>query len=129
MKAQIQAYVLLLILVGHLARPLMPYIDYALNKSYIEKNLCVNRNKPKSCCAGKCYLEKEVAKQADDSSKADKKQDNKKSSTEKDIKEFLGNSLLLPVPQGTAIAQPMPHSPIFHSLPTAAPFVPPRMMV
>ena len=126
MKAQIQAYVLLLILVGHLARPLMPYIDYALNKSYIEKNLCVNRNKPKSCCAGKCYLQKEVAKQADDTSKADKKQDNKKTSTEKEIKEFMGNSLLIPIPMGIEIVHPLARNLIFYSMNSAAPFVPPR---
>ena len=78
----------MLVLIGYLLRPIMPFIDYALNKSYIEKNLCVNRNKPQSCCHGKCHLKKELAKQVDDST-AEKKTDNKKISSNNEVKEFL----------------------------------------
>jgi hypothetical protein len=67
-----------------------------------------------------------VAKQADDTSKADKKQDNKKTSTEKDLKEFMGNSLLIPIPMGIEIVHPLARNLIFHSMNCAAPFVPPR---
>jgi len=37
--------------------------SYALNKSYISAELCVNKAKPKSCCAGKCYLTKQMNKE------------------------------------------------------------------
>ena len=35
-------------------------LGYEWNKDYISKNLCVNRDKPKSCCHGKCYLNKKL---------------------------------------------------------------------
>jgi hypothetical protein len=34
--------------------------DYFLNKSYIAKVLCVNKEKPKMHCDGKCYLAKHL---------------------------------------------------------------------
>jgi hypothetical protein len=37
--------------------------DYELNKEYISKNLCENKEKPKSSCNGKCHLAKELKKQ------------------------------------------------------------------
>jgi hypothetical protein len=35
---------------------------YQLNKEYIAKNLCENRDKPKMNCCGKCYLKKQLRK-------------------------------------------------------------------
>jgi hypothetical protein len=43
-------------------KPLFPLVDYALNKEYIAKNLCENRNKPKMHCNGKCHLMKQLKK-------------------------------------------------------------------
>jgi len=37
--------------------------DFFLNRSYIAKNLCVNRNKPIMHCNGKCYLTKKLKDQ------------------------------------------------------------------
>jgi len=42
--------------------------SYALNKSYIAAELCVNKAKPKSCCAGKCYLTRQMNKEESGSS-------------------------------------------------------------
>lgn len=33
---------------------------YQLNKAYIAKNLCINRDKPMMHCNGKCYLAKQM---------------------------------------------------------------------
>ncbi len=41
-------------------QPLLPWIEYALFKRYIIENLCVNRDKPDSCCQGKCFLQKQI---------------------------------------------------------------------
>lgn len=38
----------------------MPFIEYSLNKDYIAKVLCINKEKPKMHCDGKCYLMKRV---------------------------------------------------------------------
>ena len=43
-------------------KPLFPLVDYALNKEYIAKNLCENRDKPKLNCNGKCHLMKQLKK-------------------------------------------------------------------
>jgi hypothetical protein len=37
--------------------------NYEMNKDYISKNLCENRNKPKMHCNGKCHLRKQLAAQ------------------------------------------------------------------
>lgn len=38
-------------------------VDFMLNRSYIAKNLCVNRDKPMVHCNGKCYLAKKLKEQ------------------------------------------------------------------
>jgi hypothetical protein len=35
---------------------------YEINKDFIAKNLCENRNQPFSKCCGKCYLKKQLNK-------------------------------------------------------------------
>ncbi len=52
--------------------------DYQLNKEYISKNLCENKNKPKMHCNGKCHLAKQL-----------KKQEKKESSPANQLKEKL----------------------------------------
>jgi hypothetical protein len=37
--------------------------DYWLNKSYISKTLCINRDRPKMNCDGKCFLAKKIQAQ------------------------------------------------------------------
>jgi hypothetical protein len=34
-----------------------------MNKNYIATELCENRNMPKSCCRGKCFLKKQLQKE------------------------------------------------------------------
>ena len=41
-------------------KPLFPYIDFELNKSYIIKTLCVERDKEVNTCQGQCHLNKEI---------------------------------------------------------------------
>ena len=36
-------------------------LDYEVRKEYISKSLCVNRDKPKLKCNGKCYLARKLA--------------------------------------------------------------------
>ncbi len=36
------------------------YLDFQLRKDYIQKYLCINRNKPISMCGGQCYLVKQI---------------------------------------------------------------------
>ena len=39
-----------------------PYLDYSINKNYISEFLCVNKDKPKLRCEGKCHLNKQLKK-------------------------------------------------------------------
>jgi len=57
-------------------------LNYEMNKSYISKNLCENRSKPKSCCHGKCYLKKQLAK-------ADKEEGLPEKSSKQDMNDML----------------------------------------
>jgi hypothetical protein len=38
--------------------------QFNLNQKYIAEKLCVNRFKPRSCCKGKCFLAKQLNKEA-----------------------------------------------------------------
>lgn len=37
-------------------------INYEINKEYISKNLCENRDKPEMDCCGKCVVKKDLEK-------------------------------------------------------------------
>jgi hypothetical protein len=48
-----------------LIKPVLPVLEYVVNYEYISKVLCVNKDKPKLQCNGKCHLIKELAKASD----------------------------------------------------------------
>jgi hypothetical protein len=52
------------------------YSAFELNKEYIASVLCVNRDKPKLNCKGKCYLNKKI-KQAEEKEKNQDQQSQK----------------------------------------------------
>jgi hypothetical protein len=47
----------------YIIRPSLPYIEYAINKDYIERNLCIEKDNPDNSCHGKCYLHEQLNKQ------------------------------------------------------------------
>ena len=49
-------------------KPVLPFLDYAFNNDYIAKVLCINKDKPKLKCNGKCYLMQQLAKNAEEDS-------------------------------------------------------------
>ena len=44
-----------------LAKPVLPVAGYVINYEYISTKLCVNKEKPKLQCNGKCQLMKKLA--------------------------------------------------------------------
>jgi len=62
MKSVIVPVILLLVMAAYLIIPVVPVIDYLVNKDYIAKNLCINKDKLKSCCKGKCHMVKQLQK-------------------------------------------------------------------
>ena len=87
MKTRIYSIFFLGVLILYVLRPVMPFIEYALNKDYIAKNLCINRDKPKSCCQGKCHLKKQLAKSDESSDTAKSESSQKQQRTQ--IDDFL----------------------------------------
>jgi hypothetical protein len=53
-------------------------LDYQLNKNYITRHLCENRDRPAMKCDGKCYLCKKLKKEdKKDQDNPERKADNK----------------------------------------------------
>jgi hypothetical protein len=63
MSYKLYGILYLIIIIFYLLRPLLPYIEYVVNKEYIEKNLCVERADPENNCHGKCHLHEQLEKQ------------------------------------------------------------------
>jgi hypothetical protein len=61
---------------------MMLVLGYEWNKDYIASNLCINRDKPKSCCHGKCFLNKKMGRE-------DSPQSNSGERTVRDLSESL----------------------------------------
>jgi hypothetical protein len=66
MRVRIYTLFYLVIMICYVLRPVLPYIEYAANKDYIIRHLCVNRNVPHSTCNGHCHLQKEIEKSQSD---------------------------------------------------------------
>ena len=62
MKTLIVSWILFLVMTAYLFIPVIPVFEYLINKDYIAKNLCINKDKPKSCCKGRCYMMKQLQK-------------------------------------------------------------------
>ena len=59
------------------------FINFKFNQKELASTVCENKNKPKSCCAAKCYLAKEI-----------KKEDKRQSDSSSNIKDKLEKSEL-----------------------------------
>lgn len=45
-------------------RLVFPVLDYTLHKEYVQKVLCINKEKPQLKCEGKCYLAQKLKEAA-----------------------------------------------------------------
>src|SRR5687767_3279293 len=60
-----------ILLVVYIANPFklaLPYLNYQVNYEYISTVLCENKDKPDMQCEGKCHLNKELKKAAEEES-------------------------------------------------------------
>lgn len=60
MKKQLLTYLVLLVYLISLIKPIYPVINYVINYDYIATILCINKEKPKSTCNGKCHVVKQL---------------------------------------------------------------------
>ena len=128
MQQRILAILLLIILIFNIFRYEIPYIQYAIFKEYIAENLCVNKDKPQSCCEGKCFRDKQV--------KVVSEAEQEESTTgktiptpsqNKEIKEFLFDKVVIPEPTAKTISLPLFTQIIFCSKYISTPFIPPQI--
>ena len=124
MKTGIISGTLLLVLTAYLVIPVLPVIDYLIHKDYIAKNLCVNRNKPHSCCKCKCYLVKQLKKTSTNTEGESKNAE--KRIQLKDTDQFLATKVWQPVFQTKDIHYLIFNSSNFKLLAVNAIFVPPK---
>jgi hypothetical protein len=124
MKTGIVSSFLLLVLTAYLIIPVLPIIEYLMHKDYIANNLCVNRNKPHSCCKGKCYLVKQL-KKTSANTEGDSKNTNKRIQL-RETDEFLAAKTWKPVLQKKDINYLIFNSSNFQLLAVNAIFVPPK---
>ncbi len=71
MKRSLVSLFLLMIFAIAWLKPSVPFIQFELNKHYIQKYLCEQKDKPNNSCQGKCHLRKQIKKvnEQDDSQK------------------------------------------------------------
>ena len=108
MLHRIWAILLLVVLIFNIFRYEIPYIQYVIFKDYIAENLCINKDKPASCCEGKCFREKQV-KVVNEADQEDNTSDKSLPvpSQNKEIKEFLFAKVVVPEPTATTISSPV----------------------
>jgi len=46
-----------------MTRPVLPMLEYVINKDYITEILCINKEKTELNCEGKCYLMQQLKTQ------------------------------------------------------------------
>ena len=54
------SYTLLALYIINIFGVLWPYLEYATNKEYIAKVLCINQDKKELNCEGKCFLAERI---------------------------------------------------------------------
>lgn len=68
LKTQLLGTFFYMLYIIAMLQPIMPLIEYNVNKEYIANVLCENRDKPQLACEGKCYLKKQMKKSHDEQS-------------------------------------------------------------
>jgi len=66
LKIKISTYLFVFLYMIAMLRPIAPFVEYAINYDYIAKVLCINKDKPKLSCNGKCQLMKKLKEQQED---------------------------------------------------------------
>jgi len=127
MKSVIISGILFIVMVAYIAIPAVPVIDYLINKNYIAKNLCVNRNKPKSCCKGKCHMVKQLQK-ANQNPEKDTKNTNNRVQV-KELNEFVVENINHFIPELVSIKLLFTNTLAYSKLICAAIFVPPKSVI
>jgi len=73
------------------------YFQFKSNQKQLAETVCENKNKPKSCCAAKCYLDKELKKE--DKRQSDSSSSIKDKAEKSELRTGFITFLFVPVPK------------------------------
>ena len=73
------------------------YFQFKSNQKQLAETVCENKNKPKSCCAAKCYLDKELKKE--DKRQSDSSSSIKDKAEKSELRTGFITFLFVPVPE------------------------------
>jgi hypothetical protein len=62
MKQKLTLYLLMIAFLLSASYKTLVWVDFLINRQYIENNLCINRFDKIPVCKGSCYLDKQVSK-------------------------------------------------------------------
>lgn len=124
MRSKTYSIFYLTIMVIYLISPIMPYVDYAINKDYIAKNLCVQKDVPDNCCQGNCYLNERLNKSSEPIDSAT--DDHKKSNQSKKVEDHLKSEEIFASHFGKVIPATIYYCPRFIDSYISYVFVPPN---
>ena len=62
MRLRITSIILLFVYLSLWLKPLYPFLEFKINKEYIIKVLCIERDKKVNTCQGQCHLNNEIKK-------------------------------------------------------------------
>lgn len=129
MGTRICALFLITIVFFNMIRYEIPYIQYVLFRHYIAKNLCINKDKPKSCCEGKCFRDKQVGKVVNADNDENKDSERSKPALPRitETKEFIFHLINIQTPFPQKITYPNRIQPMWKDVPRGTQFVPPRL--
>jgi hypothetical protein len=113
---------LLTIILLQIAGKWLILADYALNKEYIARTLCVNKAKPAMHCNGQCHLRKQLQKEENGGS-----QEQNRSSHQKFQEVFFDThtTLTWQAAEPIAVTMPASNTALYSSMYTGAIFHPP----
>lgn len=62
----LRTIVVTILLFSFIIKPHLPFLEYAINYTYITGTLCKNKDKPELECNGKCHLAKKIVETTTD---------------------------------------------------------------
>ena len=117
----ITGLILLFLVAAQSFSPWITIGQYAINKEYISKNLCINKDRPKLHCNGKCQLMKKLAEEEKQNAPAESSLGKNKTSLEwywqdlppQEITALAGLKTLWPSLDASSLCTSDPRS-VFH---------------
>lgn len=122
----LKKHTLLFLGIFMLLKPLIPFLEYALNYDYIVKELCEQKDEIENTCNGTCHLSKRIQETSDDLP-SHKSQEKKLEQAEVLFLEETSFSFQVFLPKNVLIENRMRNL-VFQSISLDIPYPPPNLV-